>query len=131
MLLRLDAILQQAFPTNSRNYVSLIAESFYARLIMDRRCSFLDCAKASVVTLGDCEYCVVHFISTSYRHLEEFRRGDQEKEGGTEVQRGSLLEIVDQATSVSLTTNDLTNQERGQLLDILFWASGLLSDGRT
>jgi hypothetical protein len=50
MLLRLDAILQQAFPMNSRNYVSLIAESFYARLIMDRRCSFLDCAKASVVT---------------------------------------------------------------------------------
>jgi|HubBroStandDraft_6_1064221.scaffolds.fasta_scaffold21622_5 hypothetical protein len=97
---------------------------------MDRRCSFLHCAKPSVVTLGDCEYCVVHFISTSYRHLEEFRRGDQEKERETEVQRGSLLKILDQATSLSLTTNDLTNQERGQLLDILFWASDLLSDER-
>ena len=97
---------------------------------MDRRCSFLHCAKASVVTLGDCGYCVGHFISTSYRHLEEFRRGDQDKEGEPEVQRGSLLEIVDQATTLSLTTSDLTNQERGQFLDILFWASDLLSDGR-
>ena len=97
---------------------------------MDHRCSFLDCAKPSVVTLGDCEYCVVHFIATSYRHLEQPRRGDQEKEGETEVQRGSLLEILDQATSVSLTTSNLTNQERGQLLDILFWASDLLTDGR-
>lgn len=96
---------------------------------MDRCCSFLHCAKPRVVTLGDCEYCIVHFISTSYRHLEEFRRGDQEKEGETEVVRSSLIEIVDQATTVSLTTNDLTNQERGQLLDILFWASDLLSDG--
>jgi hypothetical protein len=56
--------------------------------------------------------------------------GDQEKERETEVQRGSLLKILDQATSLSLTTNDLTNQERGQLLDVLFWASDLLSDGR-
>lgn len=97
---------------------------------MDRCCSFPHCAKPRVVTLGDCEYCVVHFISTSYRRLEEFRRGDQEKAGETEVLRSSLIEIVDQATTVSLTTNDLTNQERGQLLDILFWASDLLSDGR-
>lgn len=97
---------------------------------MNRRCSFLHCAKPSVVTLGDCEYCVAHFISISYRHLEEFRGGDQEKDRETEVQRGSLLEIVDQATTLSLTTSDLTNQERGQFLDILFWASDLLSDGR-
>jgi hypothetical protein len=97
---------------------------------MDRRCSLLDCAKPRVVTLGHLEYCVVHFISTSYRHLEEFRRGAQETEGETEVQRSSLIEIPDQATSVSLTTRDLTNQERGQLLNILFWAGDLLSDGR-
>jgi hypothetical protein len=97
---------------------------------MDGRCSFLHCAKPSVVTLGDREYCVAHFISASYRHLEEFRRGDQEKEGEIEAQRGWLREILDQTTSVGLTTSDLTNQERGQLLDILFWASDLLSGGR-
>jgi hypothetical protein len=97
---------------------------------MNRRCSFLHCAKPSVVTLGDCEYCVMHFISIAYRQLEEYRRGDQENESQIEEQRGSLLEILDRATSVSLTTSDLTNQERGQLLDLLFWASDLLSDGR-
>ena len=101
---------------------------------MDRRCSFLHCAKPGVVTLGDCEYCLEHFISTCYRHLEdspESRRGDQENEGEAKVQRGSLLdEIIDQATSVALITNDLNNQERGQLLDILLWANDLLSGGR-
>jgi hypothetical protein len=90
---------------------------------MDRRCSFLRCAKPGVVTLGDCEYCLAHFISTCYRHLDE--------SPGSKVQRGSLLdEIIDQATSLALITNDLNNQERAQLLDILLWATDLLSGGR-
>jgi hypothetical protein len=101
---------------------------------MDRRCSFLHCAKPGVVTLGDCQYCLAHFISTCYQHLEEFpgsRRADQQKEGEAKVQRGSLLdEITEQATAVALSTNDLNNQERGQLLDILLWANDLLSGGR-
>ena len=47
------------------------------------------------------------------------------------MQRGSLLdEIIDQATSVALITNDLNNQERVELLDILLWANDLLSGGR-
>lgn len=101
---------------------------------MDRRCSFLHCAKPGVVTLGDCEYCLAHFSSTCYRRLEEFpesRRGDRENEGEAKVQRGSLLdEIIDQATFVAMTTNDLNNQERGQLLDIVLWVNDLLSGGR-
>jgi hypothetical protein len=98
---------------------------------MDRGCSFLQCGKASIVTLKDDEYCLVHFILACYRHLEqspEFRSGDQEPERKAEMRSKSLVEIIDQATSVSLTTSDLTNQERGQLLDILFWASDLLLD---
>ena len=101
---------------------------------MDRRCTFLHCAKPSDATLGDHEYCRMHFILTCYRQLEESpdsRRGDKENEGEAKVQRGSLLdEIIDQATSVALITNDLNNQERGQLLDILLWANDLLSGGR-
>jgi hypothetical protein len=66
-----------------------------------------------------------------YRHLEESpelgRRG-KKNDGNARAQRESLLEIVDQATSVSLSTCDLTNQERGQLLDIILWASDLLQD---
>lgn len=99
---------------------------------MDRRCS-LDCAKPSIVTLGVCEYCLGHFLLACYRRLEEspeLGRRDQENDGNARAQKESLLEIVDQATSVSLSTCDLTNQERGQLLDILLWASDLLRDGR-
>jgi hypothetical protein len=100
---------------------------------MDRRCSFLRCGKPSVVTLGDYEYCLVHFILACYRHLEQspdLGRGDQEHYGKAEARTRSLVEIIDQATSVALTTGDLTNQERGQLLDILLWTSDLLSEGR-
>jgi hypothetical protein len=100
---------------------------------MDRRCSFLHCAKPSDATLGDHEYCRTHFILTCYRQLEESpegRRGDQENEGAAEVQGAPLLEIINQATSVGLSTNDLTNQERAQLIDILLWAIDLLSGGR-
>jgi hypothetical protein len=100
---------------------------------MDRRCSFLHCGKPSVVALGDYDYCLVHFILVCYRHLDQspdLRRQDQEHEGKAEARTRSLVEIIDQATSLSLTTGELTNQERGQLLDIVFWASDLLSDGR-
>ena len=100
---------------------------------MDRRCGFLHCGEPSVATLGDYEYCLVHFILACYRHLEQssgLRHGDPEHEGKAEERTRSLVEIIDQVTSVGLTTGDLTNQERGQLLDILLWTSGLLSDGR-
>jgi len=80
---------------------------------MDRRCSLVDCAKPSAVTLGDHEYCVFHFILTCYRSLEK------------SPEKQSLLEIIDRATVVGLTNGDLTNQERGQLLDILLWAGDL------
>lgn len=99
---------------------------------MDRICSFLHCAKPSVATLRDHEYCRAHFISTCYRQLEESpeRRRDLEEEGASEVQRGLLLEIINQVTSVGLSMNDLNNQERGQVMDILLWATELLSGGR-
>jgi hypothetical protein len=100
---------------------------------MDRCCSFLHCGKPSVVTLGDYQYCLVHFILVCYRDLDQspdLRRQDQEHEGTAEARACSLVEIIDQATSLSLITGELTNQERGQLLDIVLWASDLLSDGR-
>ena len=64
--------------------------------------------------MGGSEYCVVHFILTCYQHLE---KSPPER---------ALLEIIDRATAIGLTADDLTNQERGQLLDILLWAGDLL-----
>jgi hypothetical protein len=100
---------------------------------MDSCCSSPRCGKPSVVTLGDYQYCLAHFVLVCYRHLDrspDMRLQDQEHEANAEARTRSLVEIIDQATSLSLTTSELTNQERGQLLDILFWASDLLSDGR-
>ncbi|MFZ0085859.1 MAG: hypothetical protein WA211_11230 [Candidatus Acidiferrales bacterium] len=98
---------------------------------MDRSCSFLRCGKLSVATLQDDKYCLAPFILACYRHLEqspEFRPGFQETQRDAELRTRSLVELIDQATSVCLTTSDLTNQERGQLLDILHWANDRLLD---
>ena len=100
---------------------------------MDRGCSFLHCGKPRVVKLGDPQYCLVHFVLVCYRYLDQcpdLRGQDQEREGTAEARTRSLVEIIDQATSLSLTTAEFTNQERGQLLDIVLWASDLLSDAR-
>lgn len=100
---------------------------------MDRRCSFLQCGKPSIVTLKELEYCLTHFILVCYGHIEQsldLKSGEPETEAETKVRIKSLFEIIDQATHVGLTTGNLTNQERGQLLDILLWTSDLLLRGR-
>jgi hypothetical protein len=81
---------------------------------MDRRCSHVDCAQPSAVTLGDNEYCVVHFILTCYQLLEK------------SPPDRSLPEIIDRAAAIGLTVANLTNQEKGQLLDIILWAGDSL-----
>jgi hypothetical protein len=134
MLLRLDNIFATRFLGESYDCVNLNAKIILCKVSMDRRCGCLDCTKLCAVTLGVCEYCLRHFILTCYRILEESpeigRRDQKKNDGNAHAQKDSLLEIIDQATSVSLSTRDLTNQERGQLLDILLWASDLLRDGR-
>lgn len=81
---------------------------------MDRSYSSLHCGKPSAVTLADYQYCLVQWFLVCYRHLDQspdLRRQDQEHERTAEAQTRSLVEIVDQATSLSLTTDGLTNQE--------------------
>jgi hypothetical protein len=100
---------------------------------MDGRCNFLDCAKRSALTLGGHEYCARHFILTSYQRLEksrELKERDPRNEVLGEAQRMSLLEIIDRATAGSLTTGELTDLERSQLLDVVLWASELVRGGR-
>jgi hypothetical protein len=70
---------------------------------MNCRCSFVDCAKPSAVTLETHEYCILYFISTCYQRLEN------------SPEDTSLLEIVERATAIGLTAGNLTNQERIQI----------------
>jgi hypothetical protein len=39
-----------------------------------------------------------------------------------------LIDIVDTVTSLSLGSDEFTNQERGQLMDILLWACDSLAE---
>jgi hypothetical protein len=74
--------------------------------------------------LGGYDYCTAHFILACYKLLEK----PPEKTLGHETEsivktRGEMLEeIVDKVTSLSLETENLTNRERGPLMDILLWA---------
>jgi hypothetical protein len=93
------------------------------------RCSYSECAESATVATEGCEYCVAHFISACYKHLEgssESRIGEA-SERNAKGQRDSLLEIVDKVTSLSLNSIAFTNRERGQLMDILLWTCDLLA----
>ena len=102
---------------------------------MHHRCSHSDCVEPPSVAIGGCEYCVAHFISACYKHLEKSSesRLDEASERNAREQTDSLIEIVDRVTSLSLNDMVFTNQERGQLTDILLWACDLLdeADGGT
>jgi hypothetical protein len=93
---------------------------------MDRACSFPDCIKSAVATLGGCEYCVSHFVSTCYTCLE--KTSNRANEAAQKERRNSLIDIVDTVTSLSLGSDEFTNQERGQLMDILLWACDSLAE---
>lgn len=92
------------------------------------------CSGPSVVTLVKTDHCREHFIQTCYQLLEEcadkFKERDQADELACDTRRRSLQEIVDQATTTSLTRDDLSNLERIQLLDIVRWAGGLIGQIR-
>jgi len=92
------------------------------------------CSGPSVVTLVKTDHCREHFIQTCYQLLEEcadkFKERDQADELACDTRRRSLQEIVDQATTTSLTRDDLSNLERIQLLDIVRWAGDLIGQIR-
>lgn len=95
---------------------------------MHHRCSYSNCVESATVAIEGCEYCVAHFISTCYKRLEKSAesRADEGSEPKAKGQTDSLIEIVDKVTSLSLNSIAFTNQERGQLMDILLWTCDLL-----
>ena len=96
---------------------------------MHRRCSYSDCAESATVAIEGCEYCVAHFISACYKHLEKSSesRIDVGSERNAKGQTDLLIEIVDKVTSLILNSIAFTNQERGQLMDILLWTCDLVA----
>jgi hypothetical protein len=100
---------------------------------MHRRCSFAGCGNLAAVALVGGEYCIAHFIMACYKCVEEFseRPIDEETERNVKEQRDLLMEVVDKVSALSLNSIAFTNQERGQLMDILLWTCDLLATERT
>jgi hypothetical protein len=96
--------------------------------IVNRRCSHSDCSDSATVALEGCGYCTKHFIWACYKHLEKSSEAhiDNGFERNAKRQTDSLVEIVDKVTSLSLNSIAFSNQERGQLMDILLWTCDLL-----
>jgi hypothetical protein len=93
-----------------------------------RSCSMDSCQDAAVALLAQQDLCLDHFLSHCYGHLD-----------GLDVRRGgSRLDAIDlaptktfveecsrQALDVSLACPNITNLQRGRLLDILLRAGEL------
>jgi hypothetical protein len=72
--------------------------------------------------------CLAHFISTSYRKLEELNRSTHTwAVGGPawDSARKFVKQCVQIGSSFSQEKHKLTNLERAQLVDITIWASEL------
>lgn len=94
----------------------------------ERNCSAGACNCAAITSLDQQAFCLNHFLSRCYSELEAVDpRGQKFRENPVELaaMRAFIEECSRKALDVSLHSQDLTNLERGRLLDILLWAGEL------
>jgi hypothetical protein len=71
----------------------------------------------------------IHKLCTSswpVNYVEEYSERENKNQG--QVQQKPPIETVDQVTAVRLSTSDLSNQQRGRLLGVLFWSGDLIQE---
>jgi len=91
-------------------------------------CSEGACDGAATVSLDQQALCLNHFLQRCYEKLESVDpRGQKFRENPVDLpsMRAFIEECSRKALDVSLQSEDLTNLERGRLLDILLWAGEL------
>jgi hypothetical protein len=94
----------------------------------ERICSVGSCPNAPVTVLGKQDLCLNHFLLRCYEQLERLDprgRGFCSETLDAAAMRAFIEECSRKALDVSLHSNDLSNLERGRLLDILLWAGEL------
>ena len=87
-----------------------------------------NCEGAAVACLAEQALCLNHFVARCYDGLERIdTRGlNRPVQDAEEAQaRNFVDECSNQALNVCLTSEKLSNLERGRLLDILLWAGEL------
>ena len=86
------------------------------------------CGCATITSLDQKDYCLNHFLGRCYERLEEVDpRNRRFREGPADLaaMRAFIEECSRRALDISLQNEDLSNLERGRLLDILLWAGEL------
>lgn len=94
----------------------------------ERSCNVDSCASAAVTALDHQNLCLNHFLLRCYERLESLDpRGRQfcAEPVDAAAMRAFIEECSRKALDVSLHSKNLSNLERGRLLDILLWAGEL------
>jgi len=97
-------------------------------MLANRNCRVGSCGGAAVATLDHQALCLSHFLSRCYEKLEGFDpRGRKFSAEPVDIasMRAFIEECSRKALDISLHSKNLTNLQRGRLLDILLWAGEL------
>ena len=92
------------------------------------------CKNAAAASLAQQDLCLNHFLSRCYEDLDRLdpRRPGARLEGvDLALTRTFVEECSREALDVSLQCQNITNLQRGRLLDILLWAGELFVLSRT
>ena len=98
------------------------------KMLANRNCRMGSCGGAAVAALDHQALCLNHFLSRCYEKLEGFDpRGRKFSTEPVDIasMRAFIEECSRKALDISLHSKNLTNLQRGRLLDILLWAGEL------
>ncbi len=94
----------------------------------DKICAVDFCEGAAVASLAQQDFCLNHFIDLCYENLQRIDPRGQ-KAGRLPLDLPSLRSFVEECSArtlhVALHCEDISNLQRGRLLDILLWAGEL------
>jgi hypothetical protein len=93
-----------------------------------RNCDVDACGGAAITSLGQQALCLNHFLPRCYEKLEALDPRGRKLSAETvdlAAMRAFVEECSRKALDVSLQSGDLSNLQRGRLLDILLWAGEL------
>ena len=97
-------------------------------MLEKRNCRVGSCRRAAITTLDRQAFCLNHFLLRCYEKLEGFDpRGRKFSAEPVDLiaMRAFIEECSRKALDVSLQSENLSNLQRGRLLDILLWAGEL------
>jgi hypothetical protein len=94
-----------------------------------KHCAAAECGELSAATLDNECLCLEHFFARCYAGLECYDGRRDHTRGVHETERAALRRFLEecsaQALNLGLRNENLNNQQRSRLLDVLLWAGEL------